>query len=144
MASLYRKPVMITDPATGKKVKQKSQKWWGQYKDADGRLCRKPLAVDKTAAKAMLNEIVKRVERERAGLVDPTEEQRKRPLSIHFKEFESYLANKDVTAKQKQETIAKLKKMVEGRRWKMISDISASGALDFLGHRRSHYRVSQL
>ena len=136
MASLYRKPVMITDPATGHKVKRKSRKWWGQYKDADGRLCRKPLAVDKTAATAMLNEIVKRVEREKAGLVDPTEEQRKRPLSVHIKEFESYLTNKDVTPKQKQETITKLKKMVDGRRWKMIADISASGAMDFLGQLR--------
>ena len=136
MASLYRKPVMITDPATGHKVKRKSKKWWGQYKDADGRLCRKPLAVDKTAAKAMLNEIVKRVEREKAGLVDPTEEQRKRPLSVHIKEFETYLVNKDVTPKQKQETIAKLKKMVADRRWKMIADISASGAMDFLGQLR--------
>ena len=75
MASLYKKPVMVKDRATGRKVKGKSKKWWGQYKDADGRLCRKPLAVDKTAAKAMLNEIVRRVEREKAGLVDPTEEQ---------------------------------------------------------------------
>ena len=88
MASLYRKPVMITDPATGEKVKGKSAKWWGQFKDADGRLRRKPLAVDKTAAKAMLNEIIKRVEREKAGLVDPTEEQRTRPPSAHIKEFE--------------------------------------------------------
>ena len=69
-------------PGHGRKVKGKSKKWWGQYKDADGRLRRKPLAVDKTAAKAMLNQIVKRVEREKAGLVDPTEEQRKRPLSV--------------------------------------------------------------
>jgi hypothetical protein len=61
MASLYRKPVMITDKATGQKVKQRSKKWWGQYKDADGRLRRKPLAVDKMAAKAMLNEIVIRL-----------------------------------------------------------------------------------
>jgi len=142
MASLYRKPVMITDPATGKKVKQKSKKWWGQYKDADGRLCRKPLAVDKTSANAMLNEIVKRVEREKAGLVDPTEEQHKRPLSVHIREFETYLANKDVTPKQKQETITKLKKMVDDRRWKMIGDISASGALDFLGQLRRNKGLS--
>ena len=30
MASLYRKPVVVTDPATGQKVKEKSKKWWGQ------------------------------------------------------------------------------------------------------------------
>jgi len=136
MASLYKKPVMRVDPATGKKMKTKSAKWWGQYKDAQGRLRRKPLAVDKVAAKAMLNEIVKRIEREKAGLIDPTEEQRKRPLADHVREFESYLVNKGVTPKQVRETIAKLKKMIDSRRWRMIGDISASGALEFLGQLR--------
>ena len=68
MASLYRKPVLITDRATGEKVKSKSKKWWGQYKDAEGRLKRVPLAVDKTAARAMLDKLVRQVEREKAGL----------------------------------------------------------------------------
>lgn len=58
MASLYRKPVVITDSATGRKIRSKSKKWWGQYKDAFGRLKRTPLAVDKQAAQAMLNQIV--------------------------------------------------------------------------------------
>ena len=35
MASLYRKPVMVTDAATGNKVKRKSKKWWAQYKDVE-------------------------------------------------------------------------------------------------------------
>ncbi len=48
----------------------------GQYKDATGRLRRQPLAIDKAAAQAMLNEIVRNVEREKAGLIDPTDAQR--------------------------------------------------------------------
>jgi integrase/recombinase XerD len=136
MASLYKKPVMVTDPATGEKVKGSSRKWWGQFKDARGRLKRVPLAIDKQAAQAMLNQIVKRVEREKAGLIDPTEEQRKRPLAEHVREFESYLHNKGVTPKQAAETMSKLKKMVAARKWKMIGDISASGALKFLGQLR--------
>jgi len=136
MASLYKKPVIRTDPTTGRKVKTKSKKWWGQFKDAHGRLRRKPLAIDKVAAKAMLNEIVRRVEREKAGLVDPTEEQRKRPLADHVREFESYLVNKGVTPKQVRETIAKLRKMIDSRRWRLVGDISASGALEFLGQLR--------
>lgn len=75
MASLHKKPVVITDPAKGQKVKSHSRKWWGQLKDAHGRLKRMPLAVDKMAAQAMLNQLVQRVEREKAGLIDPTEEQ---------------------------------------------------------------------
>ena len=67
MASLYKKPVMVTDPATGQKVKGQSKKWWGQFKDAHDQLKRVPLSIDKTAAQAMLNQLVQRVEREKAG-----------------------------------------------------------------------------
>jgi len=57
MAYLFKKTVDATDPNTGKKVKQKSAKWWGRYKDAHGRDKRVPLARDKAASQAMLNEI---------------------------------------------------------------------------------------
>lgn len=77
----------MTDATTGKKFKTQSQKWCGQFKDVQGRSRRHPLAVDKLAAQAMFNWIVKRIEREKAGPVDPTEEQRKRPLELHIKEF---------------------------------------------------------
>ena len=66
MASLYRKPVWVKNKATGQKTKTRSRKWWGQYKDANGQLCREPLAIDKQAAQAMLNQLVKRVERQAA------------------------------------------------------------------------------
>ncbi len=97
MASLYKKPVVTTDLASGRKSKTKSKKWWGQYKDANGTLKRVPLAVDKSAAQAMLTNLVQRVERQKAGLVDPTEDQRKRPLAQHVQDFQRYLQNKGVS-----------------------------------------------
>ena len=100
MANLYKKPIMVTDPKTGKKAKKKSAKWWGRYRDAQGRDCRVPLARDKAAAQAMLNELVRHVEREKAGLVDPAEEQRKRPLREHLADFKRCLQNRDVTPQQ--------------------------------------------
>jgi integrase len=136
MASLYKKPVMVTDPASGQRVKTKSRKWWGQYKDALGRLKRVPLAVDKMAAQAMLSKLVQKVERECAGLTDPTDEQRKRPLFKHISEFQSYLTNKGVTPKQVMETIHKLQRMIDDRRWKYLGDITANGTLEFLGQLR--------
>jgi integrase len=136
MASLYKKPVTVKDPVTGENVKGKSKKWWGQYKDAEGRLKRVPLAVDKVAARSMLDKIVKQVEREKAGLVDPTDAQRKRPLAEHIREYEAYLANKGVTEKQKKETISKLKKMQTAQRWKFIADVNAGSALEYLGQLR--------
>jgi hypothetical protein len=119
MASLYKKPVLVTDAASGQKVKAKSRKWWGQYKDAFGRLKRVPLAVDKMAAEAMLNAIVKKVERERAGLVDPVEEQQKRPLFKHLAEFTGYLTNKGVSARRVFETTRKIERVISDRKWKL-------------------------
>ena len=137
MASLYKKPVMIKDPVTGEKIKTKSKKWWGQYKDALGRLKRVPLAVDKFAAQAMLNDLVKKVEREMAGLVDPTDEQRKRPLHKHVAEFRSYLENQGRDRPSRSwKSIRKLQKMIDDRKWRFIGDISAGGTLEYLGNLR--------
>ena len=136
MANLYKKPIRITDPKTGKKTKAKSKKWWGQFRDESGVERRVPLAADKTAAQAMLNERVRKVERAKAGLVDPTEEQRKRPLSEHVADFERYLKNKGVTPKQVHSAASQLQRMIGARKWKLTGDISASDSLDFLGDLR--------
>jgi site-specific recombinase XerD len=136
MASLYKKPVIIRDPATGNRVKTKSRKWWGQFKDALGQLKRVPLAIDKMAAETMLNKLVQKVERERAGLVDPTDDQQKRPLFRHVEEFKSCLINKSVTPRQVMETIRKLQRMIDAGRWKFLRDVTAHSTLEFLGSLR--------
>src|SRR5262245_58626173 len=100
MANLYRKPVVVTDPATGEKLKKQSKKWWGQYKNANGKLCRHPLAIDKMAAQAMLNELVRQVEREKAGIIDPTDRERRRPITELVKDFRKYKENRDISARQ--------------------------------------------
>ncbi len=143
VASLYKKPIVATDPKTGQKVKAKSKKWWGRYRGENGTEKRVPLAADKTAAQAMLNELVRKVERQKAGLVDPTEEQRKRPLSEHMADFKRYLKNKGVTPKQVHTATTQLQRMIDGRKWKLIGDISASGALDFLGGLREAGKSAQ-
>jgi integrase/recombinase XerD len=127
---------MVADPATGQKIKSKSRKWWGQYKDAFERLKRVPLSVDKMAAQAMLNAIVRKVERERAGLVDPTDEQRRRPLRQHLTEFKNALTNKGDTAKQVTELVRKVQRMIDATKWKFVGDITAHATLEFLGQLR--------
>ncbi len=133
MASLYKKRVTITSPRTGQRIKKKSNKWWGQYRDVNGRLKRVPLAVDKMAAQAMLNQIVQRVERTKAGLIDPTEGQRKRPLVQHVAEFEKHQANRGINPVHTKGVVSRIKKVLGSQHWKMIGEITADGALDFLG-----------
>lgn len=136
MANLFKKTTQQVNPRTGKTMKRRSRKWWGRYRDAFGRDRRVPLAADKMAAQSMLNQLVQKVEREKAGLVDATDEQRKRPLKDHLGEFEAYLRNKGVTQKQVKTAVNQIRKMMSAGNWTMISDISASGALEFLGSLR--------
>ena len=143
MANLYRKATTQTDRRTGVKHKTKSRKWWGRYRDASGIERRVPLASDKMAAQSMLNELIRKVEREKAGLADPTDEQKKRPLKDHVADFKSYLQNKGVTAKQVHTATAQLQRMIGANNWKLMGDISASGALEFLGGLRQAGRSNQ-
>src|SRR5262245_25578557 len=100
MASLYKKPVVMTDPKTGERIKTKSKKWWGRYRDENGIERRVPLASDKIAAQAMLNEKVKKVERRAAGVIDQFDEHRKRPIGEHLTDFEQHLKVKGVSDEQ--------------------------------------------
>ncbi len=100
MASLYKKPVTLTNPKTGERIKTKSKKWWGRYRDENGVERRKPLATDKTAAQAMLNELVKKVELRKAGVVDRFDEHWKRPISEHLVDFGCHLKARRVSTEQ--------------------------------------------
>ena len=120
MASLYKKPVFICDPRTGLKVKAKSKKWWGRFRDVTGREKRVPLSVDRMAAQSMLNERVRRVEREKVGLIEPTDEHRKRPLSQHVKDYEQHLKSKANAPRYIALAIGRIKALVAGCRFRYL------------------------
>lgn len=133
MANLYRKPVIVVDPATGAKRKTKSKKWWGQFKDASGRLRRHPLAVDKLAAQAMLQERVRQVEREKAGLIEPGERERQRPVAEHLTEFRRGKEHRGISPKQVSEVLRLLERIARDCQWRTVRDIAAGRLLEFVG-----------
>jgi integrase len=137
VANLYKKPITAKDPKTGKKTKARSKKWWGRYKDALGVDRRVPLARDKAAAQAMLNELVLKAEREAAGQTDPFEEHGKRPLMEHVDDFEQHLRHKGNTEQHVGELATKVRKIVGGCKWSFIRDVSASRVQKFLADLRS-------
>ena len=132
MASLYKKPIVVTDPKTGERIKQKSRKWWGRYRDALDREKRVPLAGDKAAAQAMLNEIVRQVERQAAGIADPFEKHRNQPLTKHLADFRKFLINKGSTSDYVATTLQRATAVIEGCGFKRIQDISAGSVVDYL------------
>ena len=137
MASLYRKPVIVTDPKTGQRVKSKSKKWWGRYKDENGIECRVPLAVDKTAAQTMLNELVRKTERRAAGLIDRFDEHRQRPIDVHVEEFRKHLQARRVGEAQVKLVAYRVERIIEACRVRILTDLSASRVQKFLADLRA-------
>lgn len=74
----------------------------------------------------MLNELVKKVERRIAGLVDRFDEHRKRPIGDHLNDFERHLKSKDVSDEQVKLVASRSQRIVEGCCAAFIGDISAS------------------
>ncbi len=137
MANLYKKLVKRKDPKTGKTVKVNSKKWWGRYRDADGSEKRVPLARDKAAAQTMLNEMVVKVERRAAGMIDPFDDHTRRPMKEHVDEFEEHQWSKGNSRQHVGEIAAKVRKIVAGCKWTFIRDITASGTQRYLADLRA-------
>lgn len=140
MASIYKKPVFVRDPATGERGKGKSKKWWGRFTDVNGREKRVPLAVDRAAAQAMLAEHVRRVERERVGLIEPHDEQAKRPLTKHLADYRQYLESKRNAPSHVKLTESYIKKVLDGCKFKLIRDLSAARLSRWLADLRASGR----
>jgi hypothetical protein len=77
-----------------RRVKERARKWYGAKIPGMPKGKRVPLASDKRAAQQMLAERVRKAERKAAGLTDPFEEHRARPLTDHAEDFARYLADK--------------------------------------------------
>ena len=142
MASLYKKPISLTDPKTGEKMKTRSKKWWGRYRDENGRERRVPLAGDKTAAQALLNELVRKVELRIAGLESPFEKHLKRPLTEHLADYRRFLEGKGNTKKHACQTCRRVQAMIDGCRFLRFGDVSPSVVVDWLKNERAAGRLS--
>jgi integrase len=143
MASLYKKTIVKTDRKTGQTRTANSRKWWGRYRDSLGRDCRVPLATDKTAAQALLNERVLKAEREAAGHTDPYIRHADRPLTEHVNDFEQHLRDKDNSEKHVTGVAGKVRRIVDDCNWTFIRDLSPSDTEHFLANLRTSGRSAQ-
>ena len=131
MANLYRPSYTKTDPETGEKTVQRLRKWYGKYRDADGVPRRVPLCADKTAAQAMLAEIVRKVERQQAGIVDRAADELGRPIADHLRDYRQHLTVKGRSEKHIDSTVRMIQKVMEETRCRVLADLQkATGHLE--------------
>jgi hypothetical protein len=67
MPGLFRPSYTDRDPKTGKRIRKRASRWYGWYKDANGKTIRVPLSHDRNAAQAMLAKLLSNIERGRAA-----------------------------------------------------------------------------
>lgn len=126
MANLYKPRYTKVDRATGERVSVKVRKWYGKYRDAEGMDRRVPLCQDKQAAQAMLTDIVRRVERIRAGIVDAVAERLSEPVDQHVREFKTHLEAKARSETHISETIRLITNIVDVCRLKVLADLQGA------------------
>jgi len=142
MASLYRKPIVVRDPKSGGKVRAKSKKWWGRYTDDLHREKRVPLSSDKRVAQTMLNDLIAKVERRKAGLDDPIDEEMQKPIEVQLADFKKSQRAKNNSPRYVQEITGKLDRFVDACRWRRVAQIKATDVQGFLADLREEEGLS--
>jgi integrase len=125
----------VTAPLTrkGDRIRLLSAKWYGEYRDAEGILQRVPLSTDEAAAQVMLGDLVRDAELTRRGLADPSrEEQARRPLGEHAEDYRKHLTAKGDEAGHVADTAARVKKILDGCRFKRLADITPATVVEYL------------
>jgi len=131
MANLYKPRYTKVDAATGERVAVKVRKWYGKYRDADGVDRRVPLCQDKQAAQAMLADIVRRVERIKASIVDAVAERLNDPVAKHALEYKTHLEANARSEDYIAETIRKITSIADQCRLQVLAELQ--GADDEIG-----------
>ena len=125
MASIFKQAYTMKNKSD-KRVRKKSKFWYVDYKDADGARKRTKGFRDKAATIQLAAELEKKAELARAGIVDRYAEDRKKPLKHHLEDFYQALLAKGDTIKHAQQTKYRAEQIINGCKFTVWTDISAS------------------
>src|SRR5256885_1182712 len=112
MARLFRRKYTTTGP-DGERGVQRAAKGDGRYTDENGVVQRVPLSPNKVAAGQMLNDLVQKVERKKAGLPVEALEHAKRPLAEHLTAYEQELHSRGIPGENVRQSMTRLRAVVE-------------------------------
>lgn len=140
MASLYKPTYTKCDPETGERVTRRLRKWYAKYNDADGVVRRVALCEDKSAAQVMLADLMRKVERQQAGMIDPAAEHLAQPIDVHVRAYETHLKSKARSDKHVDETMRLIRNVSAACRCKVLADLQGAGDRleNYLAERRDN------
>jgi integrase len=112
----------------GDRVVEESRRWYVRLRDpATGRWREWKAYHDRQASGALEIDILKRIERGEAGLIDPAAAHRKTALDAHLLAFESHLEDKNNTRDHIDKTLSRCRRIIRRIDAQVAGDISAEG-----------------
>jgi integrase len=114
-----------------KKVRERSKKWYARINHRDV-----PLSANKSAAQIMCNDLVRKAELAKAGVVDPHEAGKKKPLLGHLRDYETALHAAGDTEEHVKRAVSNVKKVLAACRFVFVTDLSASAVAAALARER--------
>ena len=109
-----------------------AKKWYGEYKDAVGVLKRVPLSPNKEAARLMLAELLREVEKEKSGHKDPFKPHRSKLLRIHLEDWLGVLKARGRDEEYTALKNTRVSAILDGCGFVFIADLSAERLERFL------------
>jgi site-specific recombinase XerD len=122
-----------SDPGA-RKVREESKKWY-TIDPATGKPT--PLCANKSAARIMAGDLIRKHELRKNGAVDPHEEHRRRPLVEHMEDFRSSLLAKGDTPLHVSQTISRIRAILDGCGFCFTTDLDALKVEKFLARLRA-------
>ena len=137
MAHLFKPTYTKVDPKTGERKTKSLRKWYAKYTDANGNERRVALCEDKNAAQAMLADLIRNVERQIAGIIDPSTAQLKKPIQGFIDEYQRHLEVKARSDRHISDTIRLITNVLRETKCIVLGDLQSAGSSleEFLGSR---------
>jgi integrase len=121
---------------SGDRIQLETVKWYGFYTDAAGEPQGIPLFADKIASQNKFAEILRKIELSQAGISDPYEAHRVRPLAEHVADWELSMKNGGAGEKHARSSAQCVRRIIEGCKFVLMDDLSASHVQQFLADLR--------
>lgn len=137
MASVFKATYKRVDPKTGKTKAHRYRKWSIKYKDATGKWVIVPGYRDKQASLTHANELERRAERKRVGLIDKYDEHARTELAKHVRDFRASLDAKENSPGYVDQRIARIEAVIQGCGFVHIEDIAEFEVENFLAKGRT-------
>ena len=114
------------------KYLKRSAKWYAKHRDGTGRVCVTPLSPNKDASALMLADLLKRIENEKAGVVDRFSDHRKTPLATHLDDWKRSLTASGRGDEYVTLKLTRVRDAFDGCGWQHLGDMTADRLETFL------------